>query len=73
MLKSIHYISSHTQWKSKSKLGSKPQAAQNTVLRLWIELTKSVTIYGNVTLTWFKEIFEEYYISKGRSKLTPTC
>ncbi|HGE3126337.1 TPA: hypothetical protein ACGJ7S_000403 [Streptococcus pneumoniae] len=22
-------------------------------------------IYGNVTLTWFEEIFEEYYISKG--------
>ena len=41
MLKSIHYISSHTQWKSKSKIGSKPQVAQNTVLRLWIELTKS--------------------------------
>ncbi|CJO21540.1 chlorohydrolase [Streptococcus pneumoniae] len=30
-------------------------------------------IYGNVTLTWFEEIFEEYYISKGRSKFTPTC
>ncbi|MDU6268369.1 MAG: hypothetical protein E6606_08055, partial [Streptococcus mitis] len=45
MLKSIYHISSHTQWKSKSKLGSKPQVAQNTVLRLWIELTKSVTIY----------------------------
>ena len=55
MLKSIHYISSHTQWKSKSKLGSKPQAAQNTVLRLWIELTKSVTYtYGKATLTWFE-------------------
>ena len=26
-----------------SKLGSEPQVAQNTVLRLWIELTKSVT------------------------------
>ncbi|MFS9334415.1 hypothetical protein [Streptococcus mitis] len=37
MLKSIHYISSHTQWKSKSKLGSKPQVAQNTVLRLQME------------------------------------
>ncbi|WP_150853230.1 hypothetical protein [Streptococcus pneumoniae] len=46
--------------------------AQNTVLRLWIELTKSVTIhtarqdetaevsnhtYGKATLTWFEEIF----------------
>ncbi|WP_226985550.1 hypothetical protein [Streptococcus pneumoniae] len=30
-------------------------------------------IYGNVTLTWSEEIFEEYYISKGRSKFTPTC
>ncbi len=37
MLKSIHYISSHTQWKSKSKLGSKSQVAQNTVLRLQME------------------------------------
>ena len=58
MLKSIHYISSHTQQKSKSKLGSKLQ---------------TVFEYGNVRLTWFEEIFEEYYISKGRSKLTPTC
>jgi len=74
MLKSIHYISSHTQWKSKSKLGSKPQVAQNTVLRLQMEADEvSNHIYGNVTLTWFEEIFEEYYISKGRSKLTPTC
>ncbi|WP_226372573.1 hypothetical protein [Streptococcus pneumoniae] len=24
------------------------------------ELTKSVTIYGKATLTWFEEIFEEY-------------
>ncbi|WP_241496303.1 hypothetical protein [Streptococcus pneumoniae] len=30
-------------------------------------------LYGNVTLTWFEEIFEEYYISKSRSKFTPTC
>ncbi|HGI6061322.1 TPA: hypothetical protein ACJUW2_000021 [Streptococcus pneumoniae] len=30
-------------------------------------------IYGNVALTWSEEIFEEYYISKGRSKFTPTC
>ena len=38
------------------------KSAQNTVLRLWIELTKSVTyIYGKATLTWFEEIFEEYY------------
>ncbi len=37
------------------------KSAQNTVLRLWIELTKSVTyIYGKVKLTWFEEIFEEY-------------
>ena len=35
--------------------------AQNTVLRLWIRLTKSVTyIYGKATLTWFEEIFEEF-------------
>ena len=41
--------------------------AQNTVLRLWIRLTKSVTyIYGKATLTWFEEIFEEYYIMKKR-------
>ncbi|CRD38683.1 chlorohydrolase [Streptococcus pneumoniae] len=44
----------------------------------------SIPIYGNVTLTWFEkygkatltrfeEIFEEYKISKGRSKFTPTC
>ncbi|CJB16837.1 chlorohydrolase [Streptococcus pneumoniae] len=37
------------------------KSAQNTVLRLWIELTKSVTYtYGKATLTWFEEIFEEY-------------
>ncbi|WP_055386570.1 hypothetical protein [Streptococcus pneumoniae] len=36
------------------------KSAQNTVLRLWIELTKSVTIYGKATLTRFEEIFEEY-------------
>ncbi|WP_192573595.1 hypothetical protein [Streptococcus pneumoniae] len=30
----------------------KPQVAQNTVLRLWIELT------------WFEEIFEESYLIK---------
>ena len=35
--------------------------AQNTVLRLWIRLSKSVTyIYGKATLTWFEEIFEEF-------------
>ena len=37
---------------------------QNTVLRLWIRLTKSVTYsydtYGKGKLTWFEEIFEEY-------------
>ena len=39
------------------------KSAQNTVLRLWIELTKSVTyIYGKAKLTRFEEIFEEYYI-----------
>ncbi|WP_078840466.1 hypothetical protein [Streptococcus pneumoniae] len=29
-------------------------------LRLWIELTKSVTYNGKATLTWFEEIFEEH-------------
>ncbi|EOB24354.1 chlorohydrolase, partial [Streptococcus pneumoniae 1542] len=39
------------------------QVAQNTVLRLWIELTESVSYtYGKVKLTWFEEIFEEYKI-----------
>ena len=51
----------NTQQKSKSKLVSQPQTAQNTVLRLLIKLTKSVTYtYGKATLTWFEEIFEEY-------------
>ena len=37
------------------------KSAQNTVLRLQIELTKSVTyIYGKAKLTWFEEIFEKY-------------
>ncbi|WP_164978771.1 hypothetical protein [Streptococcus oralis] len=38
------------------------KSAQNTVLRLWIELTKSVTIptHGKAKLTWLEEIFEEY-------------
>ncbi|WP_042900280.1 hypothetical protein [Streptococcus mitis] len=37
------------------------KSAQNTVLRLQIELTKSVTyIYGKAKLTWFEEILEEY-------------
>ncbi|WP_153298197.1 hypothetical protein [Streptococcus pneumoniae] len=37
------------------------KSAQNTVLRLWIELTKSVTYtYGKVKLTWFEESFGEY-------------
>ncbi|MCY7077830.1 hypothetical protein MK424_07495 [Streptococcus oralis] len=38
------------------------KSAQNTVLRLWIELMKSVTIpiHGKVKLTLFEEIFEEY-------------
>ncbi|WP_228396795.1 hypothetical protein [Streptococcus pneumoniae] len=34
---------------------------QNSVLRLWIELTKvSNHTYGKAKLTWFEEIFEEY-------------
>ncbi|WP_142363075.1 hypothetical protein [Streptococcus pneumoniae] len=34
---------------------------QNTVLRLWIELTKSVILHtARVKLTWFEESFEEY-------------
>ncbi|WP_260617945.1 hypothetical protein [Streptococcus pneumoniae] len=34
---------------------------QNSVLRLWIELTKvSNHTYGKATLTRFEEIFEEY-------------
>ncbi|TMR48587.1 hypothetical protein E3V84_01360 [Streptococcus pseudopneumoniae] len=46
------------------------KAAQNTVLRLQIELTKSVTyIYGKAMLTWFEEIFEEYNLS--RSAIAP--
>ncbi|WP_191904209.1 hypothetical protein [Streptococcus pneumoniae] len=47
------------------------KSAQNTVLRLQIELTKSCfevvdrtdrvsNIYGKVKLTWFEEILEEY-------------
>ncbi|SNE21060.1 hypothetical protein [Streptococcus pneumoniae] len=37
------------------------KSAQNTVLRLWIKLTKSGThIYGKATLTRFEEIFEKY-------------
>ena len=37
------------------------KSAQNTVLRLQIELTKSVTYtYSKATLTRFEEIFEEY-------------
>ncbi|CMZ14478.1 hypothetical protein [Streptococcus pneumoniae] len=37
------------------------KSAQNTVLRLWIELTESVSYtYGKVKLTWFEDIFEEY-------------
>ena len=41
------------------------KSAQNTVLRLWIELTKSVTyIYGKAKLMWFEEIFEEYQLEE---------
>ncbi|WP_050227034.1 hypothetical protein [Streptococcus pneumoniae] len=36
------------------------KSAQDSVLRLQIELTKSVNIYCKVKLTWFEEIFEEY-------------
>ena len=37
------------------------KSAQNTVLRLQIELTKSVShTYGKATLTKFEEILEEY-------------
>ena len=41
------------------------KSAQNTVLRLQMKLTKSVTYtYGKAKLTWFEEIFEEYYSAK---------
>ena len=46
------------------------KSAQNTVLRLWIELTKSVTIYGKATLTWFEEIFEEYKSLHNKTHIT---
>ncbi len=46
------------------------KSAQNTVLRLWIELTKSVTIYGKVKLTWFEEIFEEYKSLHNKTHIT---
>ena len=63
-LKQINnFLSINTQWKSKSKLGSEPQVAQNTILRLWIELTKSAQntiLRFRWKLTWFEEIFEEY-------------
>ncbi|CNV58272.1 hypothetical protein [Streptococcus pneumoniae] len=47
------------------------KSAQNTVLRLWMKLTKSVEVvdrtdkvsnhtHGKVKLTWFEEILEEY-------------
>ncbi|CAG5259624.1 chlorohydrolase [Streptococcus pneumoniae] len=36
------------------------ESAQNTVLRLQIELTSSVTSAPKATLTGFEEIFEEY-------------
>ncbi|NIB63055.1 hypothetical protein E3V14_00635 [Streptococcus pseudopneumoniae] len=40
------------------------KSAQNTVLRLQIELTKSVTYtYGKVTLTWFKFDFRRVLLS----------
>ena len=40
-----NFLSINTQWKSKSKLGSEPQA---------------ILVYGKAKLTWFEEIFEEY-------------
>ena len=40
-----NFLSINTQWKSKSKLKSEPQA---------------VLEYGKAKLTWFEEIFEEY-------------
>ena len=41
------------------------KSAQNTVLRLQMKLTKSVTYtYGKAKLTWIEEIFEEYYSAK---------
>ncbi|ESP69044.1 hypothetical protein BHN237_01363, partial [Streptococcus pneumoniae BHN237] len=36
----------------------------------WIELTKSVTIYGKATLTWFEEIFEEYKSLHNKTHIT---
>ena len=47
--------------------------AQNTVLRLQMELTQSVSYtYGKATLTWFEEIFEEYEIEIFPSLLVQT-
>ena len=47
------------------------KSAQNTVLRLQIELTKSVTYtYGKATLTWFEEIFEEYKSLHNKTHIT---
>ena len=59
MLKSIHYISSHTQWQTRKQAASCSKHCFEVVDR-----TDEVSnhIYGNVTLTWFEEIFEEYYI-----------
>ncbi|WP_193319539.1 hypothetical protein [Streptococcus pneumoniae] len=45
-------------------------SSKYTVLRLWIELTKSVTIYGKATLTWFEEIFEEYKSLHNKTHIT---
>ncbi len=43
------------------------KSAQNMFLRLWIELTKSVTYtYGKAKLTWFEEIFEEYKLDPNK-------
>ncbi|CJM76849.1 chlorohydrolase [Streptococcus pneumoniae] len=74
MLKSIHYISSHTQWKIKEQTRKLAAGCSKHCFEV-VDRTDEVSnhIYGNVTLTWFEEIFEEYYISKGRSKFTPTC
>ncbi|CNA47337.1 chlorohydrolase [Streptococcus pneumoniae] len=86
MLKSIHYISSHTQWSSKHvfEVVDKTDEVSSKYCFEVVDRTDEVSnyirtdevsnhIYGNVTLTWSEEIFEEYYISKGRSKFTPTC
>ncbi|WP_078856561.1 hypothetical protein [Streptococcus pneumoniae] len=46
------------------------EVSSKHVLRLQIELTKSVTIYGKATLTWFEEIFEEYKSLHNKTHIT---